>query len=161
MAERVRYSLVTRSGEETERFGMELGRALKTRGEAWTVLLYGDLGAGKTTLVKGIASAFGIPERDVGSASFVIVAEYETSPPLYHIDLYRVEKSGELEELGIWDYIDSRGIAVVEWAERLPEEPENAIEVRITHRADDTREIVIDGLPPGFSHNEFPQVSRA
>lgn len=161
MAERVRYSLVTRSGEETERLGVELGRALKMRVEARTVLLYGDLGAGKTTLVKGIASAFGIPERDVGSASFVIVAEYGTSPPLYHIDLYRVEKSGELEELGIWDYIDSGGIAVIEWAERLPEEPENAIKVRITHRADDTREVVIEDLPCGFSRKEFPEVSRA
>src|SRR5512147_573532 len=107
MAGRVRYSLVTRSAEETERIGFELGRFLKARGETRTVLLYGDLGAGKTTLVKGIALAFGLPKRDVGSASFVIIAEYETSPPLYHIDLYRVEQGAELEELGIWDYMYS------------------------------------------------------
>ena len=84
--------IITSSAEETERLGHSLGALLKKKGVAATVCLYGDLGAGKTTFVKGFALAFGIPAREVGSASFVIVAEYETAPPFYHIDLYRLDR---------------------------------------------------------------------
>ncbi len=136
---------VTKSREETEDLGNELGELLKAQGSA-TVLLYGDLGAGKTTLIKGIASAFGISKRDIGSASFVIVAEYDTSPRFFHIDLYRLETQEDIEELGVWEYLESGGIAVVEWAERLFEIPEGAVIVKITYRDEDSREIVIEGL---------------
>ncbi len=141
--------LITGSERETEDVGYRLGEFLRTGGRVRNVLLYGELGTGKTTLVKGIASAFGIPDRDVGSASFIMVAEYESVPPLYHIDLYRVERGTDVDALGIWDYLDSEGIAVVEWAERLPEEPEEAIRVRIRYRDGDEREIDIEGVPAG------------
>ena len=137
--------IITKSPSETEGVGFKLGMFLKTHGRA-TVCLYGDLGAGKTTLIRGIASAFGIPERDIGSASFVIIAEYETSPPFYHIDLYRIEREDDIEELGVWEYINSGGIAVIEWAERLSEIPEGAITVKINYIDEKSREIIIEGI---------------
>jgi tRNA threonylcarbamoyladenosine biosynthesis protein TsaE len=139
--------VISSSAEETQRLGFEIGRFLSSQERVRTVLLYGDLGAGKTVLVKGIARSFGIPERDVGSASFLIVAEYETQPTLYHIDLYRLETEAEVESLGLWEYLDGPGMAVVEWAERLAEVPQSALRVRITHRDDDVRDIVIEGMP--------------
>lgn len=137
--------IITGSAEETEAAGARLGRCLRNRGRAATVYLFGDLGAGKTTLIKGIASAFGVAGRDVGSASFVIVAEYETTPPFYHIDLYRIEREEDLDALGVWDYIDGEGITVIEWAERLPSVPDDGISVRLDYH-DRGREIVIEGV---------------
>lgn len=144
--------IITKSPSETEELGRKLGNFLKMRGGA-TVCLYGDLGAGKTTLIKGIASAFDIPERDIGSASFVIVAEYETTPPFYHIDLYRVERENDIDDLGIWEYIGSGGIAVVEWAERLSELPEDVIKVKMNYVDENSREIIIEGINEKDWHN--------
>jgi len=131
---------------ETEDAGFKLGTFLKSSGPIKTALIYGDLGAGKTTLIKGIASAFGIAKRDLGSASFVMVAEYETQPPFYHIDLYRLERPEAVDALGIWEYIDTGGIAVIEWAERLSVLPDNAIKIYITYVGEQEREIIIDGI---------------
>lgn len=144
--------IITRSPGETEEIGLKIGNILKAQRGA-TVCLYGDLGAGKTTLIRGIALAFGIPERDIGSASFVIVAEYETTPPFYHIDLYRVERENDIDDLGIWEYIGSGGIAVVEWAERLSELPEDAIKVRINYVDENSREVIIEGINEKDWHN--------
>jgi len=138
--------MISRDPEDTEHAGLRLGRFLESSARIKTVMLYGDLGAGKTTLVKGIAHAFGIAKRDVCSASFVMVAEYETSPPFYHIDLYRLETSGAVDAAGIWEYIDTGGVAVIEWAERLADVPDNAIKVHITQLAGQVREIIIDGV---------------
>lgn len=133
--------LRTRSAEETALAGFRLGKALK---KGQTVLLYGDLGAGKTVFVKGIARAFGIDERDITSASFTVVAEYPSDPPLYHIDLYRVEGGHDLESTGVWDHIGGDGVAVVEWAEKI--EVEGAIRVRIDFGEGDEREITVEGI---------------
>ncbi|MCE5312948.1 MAG: tRNA (adenosine(37)-N6)-threonylcarbamoyltransferase complex ATPase subunit type 1 TsaE, partial [Nitrospiraceae bacterium] len=93
---------ISGSAEDTQRLGQRLGSHIVSRGRGATVCMYGDLGAGKTVFIKGIASALGIPARDIGSASFVIAAEYETTPVFYHIDLYRIEGEAALDELGIW-----------------------------------------------------------
>lgn len=138
--------VITKSQEETEYYGFKLGQLLKTLGGAVTVCLYGDLGAGKTALVKGIAKALGIPPRDVGSASFVIVAEYETSPPFNHIDLYRLDREADIEATGIWEYIGNEGISVIEWAERLPEVPGDAVKININYCGDNLREIITEGI---------------
>ena len=137
------------SQDETETIGRNVGAFLLTKGGDAVLCFYGDLGAGKTSFIRGLATAFGIPGRDIGSASFIIVAEYETSPPFYHIDLYRVTGEDDLESTGVWDTLESGGIAAVEWAERLPCLPKGAIIVRIDHRRDVTREIIIEGLPEG------------
>ena len=136
------------SAEETTKFGARLGSLLKGRGGPVTVCLYGDLGAGKTTFIKGFASAFGIPERDIGSASYVIVAEYETSPPFYHMDLYRLGGEPCSDDMGLWEYIESDAVVIIEWAERLGEMPEGAIWVRIKILDNDRRELMVDGLRP-------------
>jgi tRNA threonylcarbamoyladenosine biosynthesis protein TsaE len=136
--------IVTASPKETEQIGKKLGMLLKKRLSA-TVCLYGDLGAGKTTFVRGFASAFGISERDVGSASFVIVAEHDTSPKFYHIDLYRLEGEEAVELSGVWECI-GEGISVIEWAERLKPVPEDAVKITITFINEHSREFVIDGI---------------
>ncbi len=134
--------VLSSSPEETARAGFRLGRLLRA---GQTVCLYGELGAGKTTLVKGIGAALGVPERDIHSASFTIVADYGTEPPLYHIDLYRIERPEDLDDVGLYDYVGGDGIAVVEWAERM-EAPEECIRVSIKFLADETREIIIEGI---------------
>ncbi len=128
---------------ETKRIGRELGSRLKP-GDV--VCLYGELGSGKTTMVKGIASVIGIDERDITSASFTIIVEYKGRVPFYHIDLYRtvLEKTFEL---GLREYLYSDGISVIEWAEKAEEEiPANSIKVYIKHKEDDSREIKIEGV---------------
>lgn len=130
----------SRSETETKDIGRKLGEKLKP-GDV--VCLYGELGTGKTTMVKGIASALGMDERDITSASFTIIAAYDTDIPFYHIDLYRVA-SRELSELGLHEYLGTDGIAVIEWAERAEGEfPDNSIKVRLNYKGKNSREIEI------------------
>ncbi|MBU3760129.1 MAG: tRNA (adenosine(37)-N6)-threonylcarbamoyltransferase complex ATPase subunit type 1 TsaE [Candidatus Omnitrophica bacterium] len=109
--------LTTRSPEETLLFGAKIGRKLKP-GDV--LLLEGDLGAGKTTFVKGVARGLGL--RDVSavkSPTFVIMHIYETKPPLYHFDLYRIASNSDLDVFGFQDFLnDPQAVACVEWAER-------------------------------------------
>ncbi|GAB4412906.1 MAG: tRNA (adenosine(37)-N6)-threonylcarbamoyltransferase complex ATPase subunit type 1 TsaE [Thermodesulfovibrionales bacterium] len=139
--------LLSNGPEETSGYGFKLGSLLKG-GD--TVCLFGDLGSGKTTFVKGIASALAIPERDIASASFTIIAEYKgvlrnATIPFYHIDLYRIKDAGELDSIGIDEYIGRDGISVIEWAERLGE-IEDSISVIFKILNGDRREITIEGI---------------
>lgn len=138
--------IISNSRDETEFTGFKLGNILKRFNKPATIYLFGDLGSGKTVFIKGLANAFGISPRDIGSASFVIVAEYETSPPFYHVDLYRIEGDEAVDSLGIWEYIDSTGIAAIEWAERLSEFPDGGIKVSLSALAEESREIIIEGI---------------
>jgi tRNA threonylcarbamoyladenosine biosynthesis protein TsaE len=118
------------------------------------VKISGELGAGKTTMVRGIARAFGVPAAEVVSPSFTIITEYESSPRLIHIDLYRIEGSSDLESTGIWDYIGSDAVAVIEWPEHAGDElPEDALNVRITGDHADEREITLEGIDETDWHN--------
>ncbi|MDQ4087559.1 MAG: tRNA (adenosine(37)-N6)-threonylcarbamoyltransferase complex ATPase subunit type 1 TsaE [Pseudomonadota bacterium] len=102
----------------TEAFGYALAGALR-RGDV--IALYGSLGAGKTTLARGILRGLG-HEGEVGSPTFPIVLTYEppdTSIPVWHVDLYRIEQAGELEELGL-DEAKQEGVLLIEWPERKP-----------------------------------------
>jgi len=137
--------LLSNSPEETVEAGFRLGRLL---GPGSTVCLYGTLGAGKTTFVKGIGRAFGVPERDIMSASFTIVAEHDTDPPLYHIDLYRIKDDIDLESTGVYDFIGGDGVAVVEWADKM-DIPEGYVRVTINLLKDESREIIIEGIDEG------------
>ena len=129
--------------DETNDIGFRLGKLLRP-GDV--VGLYGELGAGKTTMVKGIASALGIDEKEIVSASFTIIAEYNTIPPFFHIDLYRIEKDDELAELGLWDQIGDDSISVIEWAEKAEKGlPEDMIKVRLKSLVKICREITIEG----------------
>ena len=129
--------------EDTEEIGFKIGRKLSAGS---IVRLYGDLGAGKTTMVKGIARAVGIDRKDITSASFTIIAEYPVNPPFFHIDLYRISKGSDLDGTGIWDCLGKHSIAVVEWAEHAEGEwPEDSIRVTIKDIGNDMREITIEG----------------
>jgi tRNA threonylcarbamoyladenosine biosynthesis protein TsaE len=131
------------SEAETREIGFRLGKKIK-RGDV--VCLYGELGSGKTTMVKGIARALGISERDITSASFSIIVEYDSDIPFYHIDLYRVEND-EVASLGLHEYIGMEGISVIEWAERAEKEiPDNRIKVTLKYTGENSREIWVDGI---------------
>ena len=134
---------ISRSPHETIDIGFRLGKSLRS-GDV--IGLYGELGAGKTTMVKGIARAFGIDDREIVSASFTIIAEYHTTPPFSHIDLYRIEKDDELAELGLWDHIGEDSVSVIEWAEKAEKGlPEDIIKVRLKSIDEHMREITVEG----------------
>ena len=134
----------SRGPEETKDIGYRLGMLLKP-GDV--VGLYGELGAGKTTMVKGIARAFGIDEREVMSASFTIISEYATNPPFAHIDLYRIEGASDFSEVGLWDQLGGEGISVIEWPEKAGGLlPGDMITVMVKSINDSLREIAIEGI---------------
>jgi len=112
-------TIITNSAEETIAFGRQLAAQLSP---PLIVLLRGDLGAGKTTLVKGIAEGFqAASAEDVTSPTFTLVHEYRSSRgTLYHIDLYRIDTERELETLGLDDLVAENGILLIEWGEKFP-----------------------------------------
>lgn len=107
----------THSPSDTLTLGKKIGRHLET-GDI--VFLFGDLGAGKTTLTQGIAHGLGVAKDEyVRSPSFTLVNEYRGKVPVFHIDLYRIDSSRDLEDLGLEEVFSSEGISIVEWAEKL------------------------------------------
>jgi tRNA threonylcarbamoyladenosine biosynthesis protein TsaE len=128
----------TATEAETTAAGETLGRALHT-GDV--VLLFGDLGAGKTAFVRGLASGVGANPDEVSSPTFTLVQEYAgTSAALYHVDLYRLE-GAEIDDLGLEDLISGDGIVAIERAERWKGRPDDAIEVRLTDLGEDRRSV--------------------
>lgn len=128
----------TAAEQETEQAGEALARTL-TRGDV--VLLYGELGAGKTAFVRGMARGLGANTEDVSSPTFTIIQEYAApSATLFHVDLYRLEPA-EIEDLGLDDMLEAGGIVAIEWAGRWPGRPGRAIEVRIESAGEGRRRI--------------------
>lgn len=109
------FEVQTRSAEETRGWGQKLGKLL-SRGDV--VCLSGDMGSGKTVFAQGLAAGLGVSER-VTSPTFLLVAEYEGRIPFYHIDAYRLEKTSEVEELGLEEYMEARGVVAIEWPEKV------------------------------------------
>ncbi len=135
---------ISNGADETTKIGFSIGRLLRP-GDV--VGLYGELGAGKTTIIKGIAGALGIDAREITSASFTMISEYDTTPPFSHIDLYRIENENELSELGLWEYIGGDSISAIEWAEKAATMlPEEMIRVTLVYTGENTREITIEGI---------------
>jgi len=109
--------VTTRNEQQTIDLGEKIAKRLKP-GDL--VALSGDLGAGKTTLVKGIAKGLGVKDyRHVNSPSFVLVKEYKGKVPLYHFDIYRLNKLKDIEDIGYEDYLGGRGVVVIEWAKKM------------------------------------------
>jgi tRNA threonylcarbamoyladenosine biosynthesis protein TsaE len=135
---------ITHSAEETIAFGRKLVELLAP---PKLVLLRGDLGAGKTTLVKGIAAAFAsAAEEDVTSPTFTLVHEYRgPRANLYHIDLYRIDTPRELETLGLDDLrADPSGIVLIEWGEKFPRlVRERDVEISLERQGANTRRITV------------------
>src|SRR5580765_6184819 len=129
----------THSADETIAFGRSLAAELKP---PMLILLRGDLGAGKTTLVKGIAEGFqAASAEDVTSPTFTLVHEYRgPQASLYHIDLYRIDTPRQLETLGLDDLITNRSILLIEWGEKFARfERERDVEIAL-ERVDDRLE---------------------
>ena len=131
-------SIITKSEKETNKVAANFAKTCK-KGDV--VLLFGDLGAGKTVFSKGFVSAFS--KSAVTSPTFTIINTYEGKIPVYHFDLYRIEDEGELDLIGILDYLYGDGICLIEWPERAPNAfPKNSKKVEIKKRGDNVREII-------------------
>jgi tRNA threonylcarbamoyladenosine biosynthesis protein TsaE len=140
--------VVTHSPEETIAFGYELARELEP---PVLVLLLGDLGAGKTTLTKGIVAGLNAAsEEEVTSPTFTMIHEYGVAAgaPVYHVDLYRVESARELETLGLEDLLAERSIVIIEWGEKLgpalrPMVPGQIVEIHLETAGESGRRIEV------------------
>jgi tRNA threonylcarbamoyladenosine biosynthesis protein TsaE len=133
--------ITTHSAEETIAFGGTLGDILAP---PKLVLLRGDLGAGKTTLVKGIAQAFGAAsEEDVTSPTFTLIHEYRGSrATLYHIDLYRIDTARELQTLALDDLMADNSILLIEWGEKFSRfQRERDVEIALERVGENDRHI--------------------
>ena len=135
--------IVTHSSEQTIERGREIGTALKAPA---LILLSGDLGAGKTTLTKGIVSGLGAArEEDVTSPTFTLVHKYENGTRVYHVDLYRVVSFHDFETLGLEDVFSERAIVIVEWSEKFALRTDwPVVRIHLEHVAEETRRILID-----------------
>lgn len=131
--------IITNSEEETVAAGARLGASLQA-GDV--VLLYGDLGAGKTAFTRGLARGVGAAPDDVTSPTFTLVQEYPGRLTLYHVDLYRLEER-EVDDLGLEELILGEGVVAIEWAERWRGRPDDVIEVRLEHSGDEARRLTI------------------
>jgi tRNA threonylcarbamoyladenosine biosynthesis protein TsaE len=109
------------------------------------VLLHGDLGAGKTAFVRGLAAGLGVDPGEVTSPTFTLVQEYRGRFTLYHVDLYRLDHTAELDDLGLDELWSEGGVVAVEWAEKLPRPPTGAVRVSITDTGGDSRRITVAG----------------
>jgi len=138
-----RREIVTQSMEETIAQGREIGARLKP---PLLILLSGDLGAGKTTLTKGIVSGIGAAaEEDVTSPTFTLVHKYERGARVYHIDLYRIADLHDLDTLGLEDVFSENAIVIVEWPDRLKLRTDwPVLRISLEHVSEDSRWIVID-----------------
>jgi tRNA threonylcarbamoyladenosine biosynthesis protein TsaE len=151
--------LVSRSARETRELGARLARALP---EGTVVALTGELGAGKTTFVQGAAEGLGVRARaadeevdeegDVISPTFVLVREHTGSGgrTLIHVDAHRLAGAGDLADIGGGDFLGTRGLAFVEWADRVYDAlPRPCLVIRFSHEAEGRRRLELGGLGPG------------
>lgn len=139
-------TIQTKNEQETKELAAKIAAFLKP---GMTILLEGELGAGKTTFTKGLAEGLNIT-RIVKSPTYTLIREYKGGRlPLYHMDLYRLDETGA-EELGLDDYFTGNGVCVVEWGSMAEEEmPEAYLKVELTPILEDISKRVITLLPTG------------
>lgn len=130
----------TQSEEDTIALGEKLAAELPPKA---VVLLIGNLGAGKTTLAKGIVKGLGAAQPDeVSSPTFTLIHEY--SPSVYHIDLYRLDREDQVATLGLDEIFDRDAVVLIEWGERFPRVmPADRIEIRLRATGENSREIEV------------------
>jgi tRNA threonylcarbamoyladenosine biosynthesis protein TsaE len=139
--------IVTHSAEETIEFGRHLAKHIKP---PCLILLEGELGSGKTTLVKGMAAGLGVArEEEVTSPSFTLVHEYGRDRKVYHVDLYRIEGARDFASLGLDDLFEEEATVIVEWGERISDNaPELQWRIRLEYVTSDERRITVESLRP-------------
>jgi tRNA threonylcarbamoyladenosine biosynthesis protein TsaE len=131
------WNLELSSPSDTEALGQAIGKAV-VGGEV--LALIGDLGAGKTAFVRGIAVGLDAPLDCVSSPTFVLIHEYRGRLPLIHVDLYRLCTESEAGNIGLEDYFTDRSVGAIEWADRFPRLlPPDRLEVRLMHKDPNTR----------------------
>lgn len=135
----------TASEEETIALGERLARDFAPGA---VVLLIGNLGAGKTTLAKGIVKGLSAASpEEVASPTFTLIHEYGDPPLVYHVDLYRLDDAAAVATLGLEELFDKPAVVLIEWGERFPDlMPPERVEIRLTALADDEREIAVTNL---------------
>lgn len=133
-------TVTTRSESETAAVGRDVAASVSAGS---VVLLHGDLGAGKTAFVRGLAEGLGIPPEEVSSPTFALMQEYRGGRvPLVHVDLYRLDDPREIDDLGL-DEVGQACVLAIEWADKLPRPIAGAIDVRLGHADGDTRTISV------------------
>ena len=135
---------LTRSPEETEALGEKIAGKLNG-GEV--IALFGEMGAGKTALTRGIARGRGV-SGGVSSPTFALVHEYRGRLPVYHFDMYRIESWDDLYSTGFFDYLNSGGVLIVEWSENIENAlPENAVRLHLRRGETDSQRILtLEGM---------------
>lgn len=137
-------SVLSTSTEQTLRLGEKLARHLR-KGDI--LCLQGELGSGKTTLIKGIAKGLKIAPAKVNSPTFVLMNAHEGKLPFYHFDLYRLEEIHEISSIGYEEFLYGNGIAVIEWAERLGAlTPKEYLRVELKHQGENERLIQLSAV---------------
>jgi tRNA threonylcarbamoyladenosine biosynthesis protein TsaE len=138
--------IISKSLLQTYELGKKIGSCL----EGGTVIrLIGDLGSGKTSMVKGIAQGLEVSsEYYITSPSFTLINEYPARHPFYHVDLYRLEDTVDFEDIGLLDILFDDGVVAIEWAEKLTEELTNPITIQMSIIDDHSRKIHISSFEP-------------
>ncbi|MEX1377095.1 MAG: tRNA (adenosine(37)-N6)-threonylcarbamoyltransferase complex ATPase subunit type 1 TsaE [Eubacteriales bacterium] len=143
------YKKQTKSEDETLNFGASIGENVFA---GMLILLFGDLGSGKTHFTKGVARGMHIHDT-VSSPTYTILFEHTGNIPLYHFDLYRITDEDDFFEIGGYEYLAKKGVSIIEWAERLDWEEYDRLEVHIEIVDDNTREIRM--APYGQRYEEW------
>ncbi len=150
--------LVFSSPRETDSFGHTIGKVLR-RGDV--LALVGELGAGKTALVRGIVAGLGGSVASVTSPTFALVHEYQGRLPLIHLDLYRLKRVDEAESIGLSACFTDEAVTAIEWADRFPDLlPADRLEVRLIHRTRTTRMVKLEAQG-ARSRSLFTRITRA
>jgi tRNA threonylcarbamoyladenosine biosynthesis protein TsaE len=131
--------VITNSEQETLELGATIAAALRP---GTFVLLHGDLGAGKTAFVRGMAAGLGANPEDVSSPTFVLIQHYRGRTPLVHVDLYRLDSGAAVDDLGLED-MASGAVVAIEWAERMPRALEGSMTVTIDDLGGDVRRVTV------------------
>ena len=125
------FEIESLSAKRTQSIGKLLGEKLKPKD---IICLYGDLGAGKTCLSKGIAAGLGVSEN-ITSPTFTIIKEYKGRHPVYHIDVYRLSSSADMLDLGYEEYFDGDGVVIIEWADIIEDIlPEERLDIQLSKK---------------------------
>jgi tRNA threonylcarbamoyladenosine biosynthesis protein TsaE len=138
------YPVLSKSAVETRGWGKKLGRLLKG-GEI--IGLTGELGSGKTCFVRGVTEGLDVPEDAwIRSPTFTLINEYHGRLPVYHIDLYRVERPRDMQELDLVEYLFSDGVSLIEWFDHLPpREVEQCLNIKFEHVNENKRKLTFAG----------------
>ncbi len=141
------WKTLLRTPSATQELGMAIGHELQG-GEVIT--LTGELGAGKTCCVRGLAKGLGLSTDEVTSPTYTIIQEYDGQPPIVHVDLYRLESSVELDEIGLSSYFTTQHVVIIEWADRVPETllPTDRLSLQLTYGSRHSRHVTLQAFGP-------------